>query len=242
MSRRKKEQRVSQPTISVDVAGSSESVVPAVAVNPAGPEGREFDVVVDDGQLGFREKIVTETIQPPTRADVAAVYQLAVPQTVVPQVAVAHAAPSVPASASVAVASPVPVASIAPVAPTVQAAQATPAPTLAPQKATTPQAPASQTQAQKPQVSGPVAVAFDLYDMALVEFKGNKLNASVNVMLLLEQAMIFMVGVVSGGNEPNLKVLLESIGAGISKAPTRPLLDLVEAATGARIMESLAKK
>lgn len=108
-----------------------------------------------------------------------------------------------------------------------------PRPGSAPVSRVAPQAQASAPQAAQaqPQLSGPVALAFDLYDAALAEFKGNARDAALNVMMFLTESLVFTVGLAAGGNEPTLKTLLQHLGAQISSAPAAPLLANVAAAS-----------
>lgn len=103
-------------------------------------------------------------------------------------------------------------------------------------------APVPQTQPQKPQMSGPVSLAFELYDGALVQFKGNAREASLNVMMFLTEALVFTVGLTGGASESMIKMLLQNLGPQISNAPIPPLMALVESAMSARVIESLTMK
>lgn len=102
-------------------------------------------------------------------------------------------------------------------------------PAATPRAAPAPQAPTQAAPA--PQLSGPVSLAFELYDAALGEFKGNARDAALNVMMFLTESLVFTVGLAAGGNEPTLKTLLQHLGAQISSAPAAPLLANVAAAS-----------
>lgn len=70
----------------------------------------------------------------------------------------------------------------------------------------------------------PHGLANQLFEAALVQFKGNAHEASMQVMRFLTEALVFTISVAVGDDEMSRKGLLKSIGDSITAAPRHPLV------------------
>lgn len=69
----------------------------------------------------------------------------------------------------------------------------------------------------------PEGLAHAIYDEAIVEADGDKYEASFTVMRFLTEALIYAVGVSTGGDESQRKGVLERLGKMIAEAPPHPI-------------------
>ena len=93
----------------------------------------------------------------------------------------------------------------------------------------------------KPQLTGPQALVLDLLGGMLQEFKGNERDAAYNVMMFLMESVLFSTALLSGGSEPILKQLFNSMGTQIAAANTEAQLQGVQLARAIRLTQKTQK-
>ncbi len=101
-----------------------------------------------------------------------------------------------------------------------------PAPTPSPNQSPAP-APAGEAKSLSPHV-----LASQLFESALVQFRGNAHEASMQVMRFLTEALVFTISVAVGDDETARRGLLKSVGDSITAAPRHPLVPVSNAPKG----------